>query len=118
MKDTQGLTGRALGEAVIDHVLSFPEQHDQRSSACGSTGCIAGWALALHFNLEGGENFGRRFWSLFRGLPGSYLTTSEPAAELLGVDHDEFYEAVFDEMDRDKAITNLKHLLDAAEVAS
>lgn len=37
---------------VREHVLTYPEQHDQSSwvvkSKCGTTACIGGWAVLLH----------------------------------------------------------------------
>lgn len=120
----QGLTGRALGEAVIDHVLTFPEQHDQSSTAddldaygsivhdedtstprCGSTCCIAGWAIALHHGVRGRK----AIWNLSydAGRPSEDI-----AAELLGIDALAFGDAVFRQLDPDTAIANFKHLLD------
>jgi hypothetical protein len=52
-----GLTGKALGEAVLDVIESYPEKHDQGSvvfdwgEECGTTACIAGWTIALHLGL-------------------------------------------------------------------
>lgn len=106
----QGLTGRALGEAVIDHVLTFPEQHDQRDVVCGTAACIAGWAVLIHE----GNQYVSGLWDAYFGTPGQYKTrlARYEAPRLLGVDSERFSDAVFDEMDRDAAIANFKHLLD------
>lgn len=108
----QGLTGRALGEAVIDHVLTFPEQHNQSFvvNDCGTTACLAGWVIAFHYgraSLDHGQQ------SLYEaaGLPWG-MGASQHAAGLLGVDPAGFEFAVFVEHSRDTAISNLKHLLD------
>lgn len=114
MSVTQGLTGRALGEAVIDQVLSHPERHDQSAtvSACGSTACLAGWTVLIH---HGAQNVTRLDLAFFEVSKGASFVE---ASELLGVDEDAFYDAVYEEPDRGQAITNLKHLLNTSERAA
>jgi hypothetical protein len=109
---TQGLTGRALGEAVIDHVLTHPEQHDQRAVSCGTSACLAGWTVALHLGLHSGMT-DEDFFEATMDLDW-YTGAAEIAPQLLGVAEEKFGLAVFAEFDRDTAISNLKHLMDEA----
>jgi hypothetical protein len=56
------LTGRALGEAIVEIVTAHPERHrqavvvgqkldDDYGDTCGTQACIAGWACALHLGV-------------------------------------------------------------------
>jgi hypothetical protein len=103
MMDTTGLRGRALGEAVIEHVLTHPEQHDQSTeiSECGTSGCIVGWVNVFAFGSEVGVQIGL-----------NDLYSIEKAAAVLGVNHVALENAVYAEYNRDEAISNFKHLLD------
>lgn len=40
-------TPMQLRQVVLDQIVTYPETHDQRDwvSACGTTACVAGWAL-------------------------------------------------------------------------
>lgn len=109
----KGLTGRALGEAVIDHVLTFPEQHDQESVACGSTACLAGWTIALHHGLSATSFHSDGYFKLKVQPTVGWRESDVEAARLLGIrDLGRFDSEVFGEPNRDRAIANFKHLLD------
>jgi hypothetical protein len=43
------LTGDDLAYATLDYIREHPEQWDQTTWICGTTGCFAGHALALAF---------------------------------------------------------------------
>lgn len=52
------ITGKELAQRILDQITAHPETHDQgawrsENGACGTTYCIAGWAVAL--NVEPGE---------------------------------------------------------------
>lgn len=60
------ITGKELAQKVLAHVVEHPEQHDQLvwmdprpggfrrdNGYCGTTACLAGWAVA--FNTKDGE---------------------------------------------------------------
>jgi hypothetical protein len=52
------ITGKELAQKILTQITEHPETHDQYTwvdsfSGCGTTRCIAGWAVAL--NAEPGE---------------------------------------------------------------
>jgi hypothetical protein len=108
MDKVTGLTGRALGEAVIEHVLTYPETHDQslEMNECGTVGCIAGWVNFFAYGINSEYEQEK-----LETLAGTWSGT-KAAAAALGVSCAKFGEAVYDEIDRDTAIANFKHLLD------
>lgn len=65
--------GKELAEAVLRHVLAHPEQHfqgtwtnrDHEPVDCGTTACLAGWAVIL--NANPGETPARAACRLGRG---------------------------------------------------
>ncbi len=72
---------RRVDEARLREVLAFieanPEMWDQRKWACGTTGCLAGWTLALADNIP------------IRQVEATYpggLQLESVAARLLGLD--------------------------------
>lgn len=50
------IRGRELAQKILDQITAHPETHDQGSwvDVCGTTYCIAGWAVAL--NALPGDN--------------------------------------------------------------
>lgn len=44
------ITGKQLGRKVLEVIEADPDKHDQRwyESPCGTSYCIAGWAIALN----------------------------------------------------------------------
>lgn len=53
-------TPMQLRQAVLDQIVTYPQTHDQRDwvSDCGTTACVAGWALILSSgHLPAGEAF-------------------------------------------------------------
>ena len=123
MSDSK-LRGRDLAEAVIEHVLLFPEQHDQNdiisTTECGTTGCIVGWALALHTGISNID--------AIKGLPEArpYIRQDDISwddedghkdwdvswiADLLGVDREELESKVYYVEDKNEAIANFKELM-------
>lgn len=53
------ITGKELAQRILDQITAHPETHNQdtwsnENGACGTTYCIAGWAVAL--NAEPGED--------------------------------------------------------------
>lgn len=75
------ITGRELARKVLDHVIEHPEQHSQgiwidfaggqRGNYCGTTACLAGWAVV--FNAEDGESIDRTL----RRLAGELTVEAE-----------------------------------------
>ncbi len=53
------ITGKTLGQQIISVIEANPHLHDQQyynhESHCGTTYCIAGWAIYL--NAKGGESW-------------------------------------------------------------
>jgi len=61
--------------AICDVISKYPDQFNMRAWECGTSACIAGWALRLN---------GKRHGS-FDGTS----TSSAEAAELLGINHEQ-----------------------------
>lgn len=94
------ITGRDLAVKVIEQVTKHPETHVQSTwiDSCGTTACIAGWAVAL--NRQDGEDVfhtKQRIAAELRpvdalgrvisGESGSLLNWSEAGAALFGFFH-------------------------------
>ncbi len=47
------ITGKALAEKILKQITEHPETHFQGTWNCGTTRCIAGWAV--EFNRKGTE---------------------------------------------------------------
>lgn len=90
-----------LAREILEQIEAHPEMHDQefveRETACGTTRCIAGWALYL------------RGWGPMK--------TEQAAAELLGITCDRAdsqswlgtdADALFYEFDNDRAVRKLR----------
>lgn len=41
------------------HLREHPQYHKQRIFACGTSGCVAGWAIALDIGAHAGDNITR-----------------------------------------------------------
>jgi hypothetical protein len=111
-----------LAEKVLKQVTDHPETHDQahwmtRGPACGTTACLAGWAL--RFSRPDAEVF----WQ--DGLRGVQVATevtvdgtawgiSEAAAEVLGLDLEEADE-LFLTMDSSSSIDMLAARIERAK---
>lgn len=79
---------------VRDHIRAHPEQHDQfywvRKSECGTTGCIAGWAVLLNGDaLEPGKHFSGEHdvSTMDYALMDNRDTISHFAQQLLGLSY-------------------------------
>ena len=78
---------------IMEHVTAHPDEHDQSSwgyrDGCGTTRCIAGWAVELS-DAEPLWRAPLRFGQ-FRGgarmADGRMLDVQDAAAELLGLTH-------------------------------
>ncbi len=90
--------GKKLAEAVLRHVLANPEQHfqgtwtnrDDEPVDCGTTACLAGWAVIL--NANPGETPARAACRLGRGdFESTALALLFPDADL-----DEYFNGVVD----------------------
>lgn len=79
-----------LFQKVYDQITKHPETHDQSifEGGCGTTRCVAGWAVVIHHGIDS-------IYQLhYRG--GSFI--AREAAELLGLSEEEadhlFYKTV------------------------
>jgi hypothetical protein len=113
-----------LAEKVLAQITEHPELHDQQYYGmrrdCGTTHCVAGWAIALSPGVE----FTWRPWDDgFEidgvSLPDYGVTDPEVAGrELLGLDL-EAAEHLFLDLDESEAIVFLRQLIaDAKAVAA
>jgi hypothetical protein len=73
-------------EAVYDHILTHPTQHNQctygMETPCGTVHCAAGWALVLSGQYRFADGV------FFRVATDEYVEPGPEAAELLGLDRD------------------------------
>ena len=83
------ITGRELAEKVVAHVTAHPDSHfqgmwmsgaDAPVNECGTTGCLAGWAVTL--NAQEGETPRQALERIARDI-GIYPSWESVAAELL-----------------------------------
>lgn len=95
-----------LFQKIYDQITQHPETHDQGHFEaewhCGTTRCIAGWAVIMHYGL----------YSLYdsnvpmrgRITDSGYLSgTANTAAGILGLSDDQAHE-LFYEMNNEKAV--------------
>jgi hypothetical protein len=78
---------------ALDQVRSFlrehPDVHNQRKWTCGTTGCIAGWAVALDAGAKYGDRLERLTYPDGPGFERAAGGLVERAATLLGLtDHE------------------------------
>jgi len=111
----------ALGRKILDHITANRDQFDMSdygfSSECGTTACIAGWAMLL----SGYQVDANGSWSSPDDTPvhGGYL--SAEARALLGLDDAEYYgdsfepSTLFGEADEDRAIKRFRAIVEASE---
>ncbi len=96
-----------LAEKVLDHVLLYPEQHDQDvyggKNSCGTTGCIAGWSMLLSGYTHIMEVF-------YRPNGFSVFEPFHEGQKLLGL-NDEEARTVFYTFDNASAIKRLQELV-------
>lgn len=99
---------------VRDHIVDHPEQHDQRDykSKCGTTQCVAGWALTFSgyttYHIRGWDDLSS-FWSW--SDPSGETALARPAArEVLGLDEFEA-NVLFLGADNQEAVQILNNLL-------
>lgn len=110
-----------LGRKVLDHVTAHRDQFDMRkwgegNEACGTTACLAGWAMLL-------SGYSLRDWDIFVRPDGSFVPRgyrNDEGAALLELSEAERYgdvgqHTLFGEPDDDKAIERFRALLEAAE---
>lgn len=68
----------------LDRVLRFLEDnpllHLQATHTCGTSGCVAGWTVALALGARAGDQIERIVWS-----PGGGRETSRAAQAILGL---------------------------------
>lgn len=89
-----------LFQKVLDQIKLHPEGHEQATyeNSCGTTRCVAGWALHLHNPTQPIEHTAQDV----TGNPfGSY---SAAARQLLGLTREEAEELFLDTMDNDEAV--------------
>lgn len=96
---------------VREQITAYPETHDQDSYesnyGCGTTRCIAGWAIFFHKGVQESIYEGRSEDS----HPWRYRDSDGIAAELLGLDDDEA-DSLFHCMDDDRAVNRLDALIE------
>jgi hypothetical protein len=107
-----------LGRKVLEHVTAHRGQFDMSiyvdaDPECGTTACLAGWAMLL-------SGYRAADASVMRP-DGSYvIDKSNEAARLLGLDHAEQYGSygdctLFGEFSEERAIERFRAILEAAE---
>ena len=109
-----------LGRKVLDYVTAHRDQFDmnvfgEHVPACGTTACLAGWALLLSgYQITGFDLFARP-----DGTEVSGETLSREAGWLLGIPAEEFDAdgecPLFYVEDDDEAIERFRALVEAAE---
>lgn len=106
------MENKELGRLVLRQVTEFPESFDMGdwagSNACGTTACIAGWAMFFS-----GYEVNR--YSCFIRPDGSMVTDDEAEGRgLLGLSQEELYVSDEDDglfyIDKDEAIRRLAEL--------
>ena len=110
-----------LGRKVLDHVTAHRDQFDmmtwgEGNEACGTTACLAGWAMLL-------SGYRIRDWDTFVRPDGSFVPRGHRGTEgavLLELSEAERYGSIgqytlFGEPDEDRAIERLRVLVEAAE---
>jgi hypothetical protein len=116
-----------LAEAVLEQITTHPETHDQgnfgvRRPDCGTTYCIAGWAIALSPDVDHGwrpgpsGTFDEMAMVEFldrRRLPGWRSAPFEAGRELLGLS-ERAADWLFLECDETEAVDYLRELIAAA----
>lgn len=120
------ITGRELAEKVVAHVTAHPDSHFQGTwmsgadtpvNECGTTGCLAGWAVTL--NAREGETprqaLERIAWDMTM-LP----SWESVAAELLTPPHrsQDPVRHIFHVMDEERAVRELAEYFDLEVPAS
>jgi hypothetical protein len=95
-----------LAQRTLNFVIHHPEQHDQfqlmGQSACGSVGCIAGWAATLAgFDLPSRPSY------------DDLVEMQRFARDELGLTENEF-QLFYANYDRDKAIDIVRDYIDQA----
>lgn len=109
-----------MRQKVLDQILAHPEQHNQNNfgekTECGTTMCIAGWAVTLDPNTE------VSFFTDYPLVNPRVITENGPmdieyrAGELLGLEDSYEQVSLFYDMDNDSALRRLKHLADTGEL--
>jgi len=67
-------------DRVLRHLQDHPRLHLQAVHACGSSGCIAGWTVALAHGLHAGDQIEHIIWEA-----GSNKQISATAQAILGL---------------------------------
>jgi hypothetical protein len=94
-----------LFQKILDQITMHPETHNQdfwenASSDCGTTRCIAGWALHFH-------NPQQHVWLTVKDLMCSPYHIDEAAQSLLGLTEEESIE-LFHDADDEQAVELVK----------
>jgi hypothetical protein len=84
----------ALADRVLGHIKANPQSHDQNyyaaQSACGTTGCVAGWTVFLEdlvtdSQIVWEEGLGRTYGSSYFAANGQREHIADRARDLLGI---------------------------------
>jgi hypothetical protein len=111
-----------LAEKVLKQVTDHPETHDQahwmtRGLACGTTACLAGWALRFgrpDAELLWQDGVGGKQIVIEVVVDGTTWGADEAAAEVLGLDSEEADE-LFLSMNKDVSIDMLAAWIERAK---
>lgn len=111
------ITGRELAEKILKQVTEHPETHFQATwvfgsdqpftkGGCGTTACLAGWAVTL--NANPGETPRAALHRIARGI-GIFPSWESVAAELLTPPHrsQDPLRDIFHVMDEEGAVREL-----------
>lgn len=110
------IRGKELAQKILDQITEHPETHDQdtwvnSSGECGTTYCIAGWAVALNaLESDSSPRLDVTRARLSRELSIRFPTWSLLAEELLGLGDAEAEELFF--ADTEEAPAKLAELFD------
>jgi hypothetical protein len=119
MTTTMAPERAAYSRMVLDHILANPHLHDQMSFAqntpCGTTHCIAGWAVELSPDVDvqwcpGGG------WILLH--KGHQVGLKRVAEKLLGLTAVDAHRLFLDEMDNQDALDLFRMWIEEAEAAA
>jgi hypothetical protein len=109
---------RPLIERIITQLIDHPEQHDQlvwgaRKGDCGTSHCVAGWAVAFAPEVELNWRSEDDFTSLWDvTMPdGRRLTTADAAQEILGLDRPQAEKLFYTFGGAEQMVGKLKTLL-------
>lgn len=88
-------------QKIYDQISQHPETHDQmsfeKSSYCGTTRCVAGWAIYFAYNNASIYDVDRLN---YRNKPG-LSSTSSIAADILGLTSDQAHDLFYESLDHE-----------------